>query len=194
MLALRATFPGGDDHGANVAESRDRRLPRRVIGWRTSTSMTAQLVLDAIGHAIWTRQREGRPIAGVIQHHDRGSRHTSVAYSERLAADDIRGSVGATGASYDNTLAESINGLHETELIKSQAPGAPSTTSRSPPPNGSIGSTNAGSTSTAATSHRPRWRTATTLGKRPRQPPKSQISLRTRRGGSAMDSSVAGPD
>lgn len=95
---------------------------RRIIGWRTSTSMTAQLVLDAIDHAIWTRQREGRPVAGVIQHHDRGSQYTSAAYSERLAAEDIHGSVGAVGSSYDNALAESINGLYKTELIKARGP------------------------------------------------------------------------
>ena len=95
---------------------------RRVLGWRTATSMTAQLVLDAIDHAIWTRRREGRPVAGVIQHHDRGSQYTSLAYSERLAAADIRASVGAVGSSYDNALAETINGLYKTELIKARGP------------------------------------------------------------------------
>ncbi len=59
---------------------------RRIIGWRSSTSMTAQLVLDALEHAVWTRTRDGRPVAGVIAHHDHGSQYTSVAYSERLAA------------------------------------------------------------------------------------------------------------
>lgn len=95
---------------------------RRIIGWRTSTSMTAQLVLDAIDHAIWTRGREGRPVADVIAHHDHGRQYTSVAYSERLAANGIRPSTGAVGSSYDNALAETINGLYKTELIKPRAP------------------------------------------------------------------------
>jgi putative transposase len=95
---------------------------RRIIGWRSSTSMTAQLVLDAIEHAVWTRGRQGRQIAGVIQHHDHGSQYTSVAYSERLAADEIRPSMGVVGSSYDNALAETINGLYKTELIKARGP------------------------------------------------------------------------
>jgi len=95
---------------------------RRIIGWRSSTSMTAELVLDAIEHAVWTRGREGRDVAGVIQHHDHGSQYTSVAYSERLSADGIRPSMGVVGSSYDNALAESINGLYKTELIKARGP------------------------------------------------------------------------
>ena len=78
---------------------------RRIIGWRSSTSMSAQLVLDAIEHAVWTRAREGREVTGVVQHHDHGSQYTSVAYSERLAADGIRPSMGVVGSSYDNALA-----------------------------------------------------------------------------------------
>ncbi len=95
---------------------------RRIIGWRTSTSMTAQLVLDAIEHAVWTRAREGRDVTGVIQHHDHGSQYTSVAYSERLAADGIRPSMGVVGSSYDNALAETVNGLYKTELIRARGP------------------------------------------------------------------------
>lgn len=95
---------------------------RRIIGWRTSTSMTAQLVLDAIEHAVWTRAREGRDVAGVIQHHDHGSQYTSVAYSERLAADGIQPSMGVVGSSYDNALAETVNGLYKTELIRARGP------------------------------------------------------------------------
>lgn len=95
---------------------------RRIIGWRSSTSMTAQLVLDALEHAVWTRTRDGRDVTGVIAHHDHGSQYTSVAYSERLAADDIRPSMGVVGSSYDNALAETINGLYKTELIKARGP------------------------------------------------------------------------
>jgi putative transposase len=95
---------------------------RRIIGWRSSTSMSTQLVLDAIEHAVWTRGREGREVTGVIQHHDHGSQYTSVAYSERLAAEGIQASMGVAGSSYDNALAETINGLYKTELIKTRGP------------------------------------------------------------------------
>ena len=95
---------------------------RRIIGWRSATSMTSQLVLDAIEHAVWTRGRDGRQVSGVIHHHDHGSQYTSVAVSERLAADGIRPSMGVVGSSYDNALAETINGLYKTELIKARGP------------------------------------------------------------------------
>jgi putative transposase len=95
---------------------------RRIIGWRSATTMTAQLVLDAIDHAVWTRAREGRHVNGVVAHHDHGSQYTSLAYSQRLAADGIRPSTGAVGSSYDNALAETINGLYKTELIKPRGP------------------------------------------------------------------------
>ena len=96
---------------------------RRILGWRTSTTMTADLVLDAIEQAIWTRQREGRDqFDALVAHNDRGVQYLSVAYSERLAQAGIRPSVGAIGSSYDNALAESINGLYKTELIRRFGP------------------------------------------------------------------------
>ena len=96
---------------------------RRILGWRTGTSMATQLVLDAVEQAIWTRAREGRTdLTGLVQHHDHGSQYVSLAYSERLAAADIQPSVGAVGSSFDNALAETINGLYKTELIKKQGP------------------------------------------------------------------------
>ncbi|WP_373864846.1 IS3 family transposase [Nocardia pseudovaccinii] len=95
---------------------------RRIIGWRTGTSMTTALVLDAIEHAIWTRNREGWDVKDVVHHNDRGSQYTSIAFTERLAEAGIQPSVGAVGSSYDNALAETINGLYKTELIKPRAP------------------------------------------------------------------------
>ena len=96
---------------------------RRLLGWRTGTTMTTQLVLDAVEQAIWTRARDGRSdLAGLIHHHDRGSQYVSLAFTERLAAAGIQPSVGAVGSSYDNALAETINGLYKTELIKKQGP------------------------------------------------------------------------
>jgi len=96
---------------------------RRIVGWRTATTMSSSLVLDAIEHAIWTRQRDGiGDLRGLVQHHDRGSQYTSIAYSERLAAAGIAASVGRVGDSYDNAVAETINGLYKTELIKLRGP------------------------------------------------------------------------
>lgn len=95
---------------------------RRIIGWRTSTSMTTGLVLDAIEHAIWTRNRDGWDVKEVVHHNDRGSQYTSIAFTERLTEAGIQPSVGAVGSSYDNALAETTNGLYKTELIKPRAP------------------------------------------------------------------------
>jgi putative transposase len=96
---------------------------RRILGWRTGTTMATQLVLDAVEQAIWTRARVGRTdLTGLVQHHDHGSQYVSLAYSERLAAASIQPSVGAVGSSFDNALAETINGLYKTELIKKQGP------------------------------------------------------------------------
>ena len=96
---------------------------RRILGWRTATSMSADLVLDAVEQAIWTRQREGRDdFTALVAHHDHGSQYQSVAHSQRLADAGIRPSVGAVGSSYDNALAESINGLYKTEVIRRRGP------------------------------------------------------------------------
>ncbi len=96
---------------------------RRILGWRTSTAMTTQLVLDAVEHAIWTRGRHGvADLGGVIHHTDAGSQYTSVRFSEHLAEAGISASVGSVGDSFDNALAETINGLYKTELIKPRGP------------------------------------------------------------------------
>ncbi len=85
--------------------------------------MNTALVLDAIEHAIWTRSREGiTDLSGLIHHHDRGSQYTSIAFTERLREAGIDASIGTTGDSYDNALAETINGLYKTELIKPRGP------------------------------------------------------------------------
>ena len=96
---------------------------RRILGWRSGSTMTTQLVLDAVEQAIWTRQRENHgDLSGLIHHNDRGSQYTSLRFGERLADAGITPSVGAVGSSYDNALAETINGLYKTELIKPRGP------------------------------------------------------------------------
>jgi putative transposase len=93
---------------------------RRIVGWRVSNSMRTDFVLDALEQALWARQpeREGR----LIHHSDRGSQYVSIRYSERLAEAGIEPSVGSKGDSYDNALAETINGLYKAELIHRRAP------------------------------------------------------------------------
>jgi putative transposase len=95
---------------------------RRILGWSVATTMTSQLVVDAVEQAIWTRGRQGRDLAGLVAHHDHGTQYLSVAYSEKLDAAGIKPSTGAVGSSYDNALAESIIGLYKTELVKKQRP------------------------------------------------------------------------
>jgi putative transposase len=95
---------------------------RRILGRRCGTTMSSQLVLDALEQAIWTRHRIGVSVESVVAHSDRGSQYTSLRYGERLAEAGITPSVGSVGDSFDNALAETINGLYKTELIK---PGGP---------------------------------------------------------------------
>ena len=96
---------------------------RRILGWRAGTCMSTDLVLDALEQAVWTRNRGGATdLGGLIHHTDRGSQYTSIRFSERLTEADISGSVGSVGDSYDNALAETINGLYKTELIKPRGP------------------------------------------------------------------------
>jgi putative transposase len=74
--------------------------------------MNTQLVLDAIEHAIWTRAREGiTDLSGLIDHHDRGSQYTSIAYTERLAEAGIDASIGTTGDSYDTQSMLAVVGV-----------------------------------------------------------------------------------
>jgi putative transposase len=95
---------------------------RRILGWRAGSTMSTQLVLDALEQAIWTRHRADADLTSVVAHSDRGSQYTSIRYSERLEQAGIAGSVGSVGDSYDNALAETINGLFKTELIKPRGP------------------------------------------------------------------------
>ncbi|RQR47355.1 IS3 family transposase [Burkholderia sp. Bp9126] len=88
---------------------------RRIVGWRVSSSMTTDFVLDALEQALYAR-RPGDD-GTLIHHSDRGSQYVSIRYSERLAEAGIEPSVGGRGDSYDNALAETINGLYKAELI-----------------------------------------------------------------------------
>ena len=93
---------------------------RRIVGWRASRSAHAGFVLDALDQALHDR----RPIrrGGLVHHSDRGSQYVSIRYSERLAEAGIEPSVGSVGDSYDNALAETINGLYKAEVIHRRGP------------------------------------------------------------------------
>lgn len=92
---------------------------RRIVGWRVSTSMHTDFVLDALEQALYARQPE---LGRLIHHSDRGSQYVSIRYTERLGEAGIEPSVGSRGDSYDNALAETINGLYKTELIYKRGP------------------------------------------------------------------------
>lgn len=92
---------------------------RKIVGWRASTSMTKELVLDALEMAIWSR---GGEVTGVIAHSDAGSQYTSIRYNERLEEVDAAPSIGTVGDALDNALMESTIGLFKTELINLKGP------------------------------------------------------------------------
>ncbi|EOW6169310.1 TPA: IS3 family transposase, partial [Escherichia coli] len=83
-----------------------------IVGWRVSSSMETTFVLDALEQALWARQP-----SGTVHHSDKGSQYVSLAYTERLKEAKLLASTGSTGDSYDNAMAESINGLYKAEVI-----------------------------------------------------------------------------
>lgn len=93
---------------------------RRIVGWRVSRTAHAGSVLDALEQALHDR----RPVhgGGLVHHSDRGVQYVSIKYSERLADAGIEPSVGSVGDSYDNALAETINGLYKAEVIDRRRP------------------------------------------------------------------------
>ena len=93
---------------------------RRIVGWRASRTAHAGFVLDALEQALCER----RPIhgGGLVHHSDRGVQYVSIKYTERLAEAGVEPSVGSVGDSYDNALAETINGLYKAEVIHRRGP------------------------------------------------------------------------
>jgi len=91
---------------------------RLIVGWRVSNSLRSDLALDALEQAL-----HARPLDGTCVHHsDRGVQYVSIRYTERLAEAGIESSVGSVGDAYDNALAETINGLYKTEVIRRRGP------------------------------------------------------------------------
>ena len=93
---------------------------RMIVGWRVHTTLRAELALDALEMAIWARQDTA--LEGLVHHNDRGAQYLSIRYTQRLAEEGAVASVGSKGDSYDNALAEAVNGLYKAELIRRQGP------------------------------------------------------------------------
>lgn len=108
--------PGGFCYAAFVIDA----FSRRIVGWRVSSSLRTDLALDALEMAIFTRG--DRALAGLVHHSDRGSRYLAIRYTERLADAGVVNSVGSKGDSFDNALAETINGPYKAELINRRGP------------------------------------------------------------------------
>jgi transposase InsO family protein len=92
---------------------------RYIVGWHVSRSLHTDLVLTALEQALWARKG---PFEGLVHHSDRGAQYLSIRYTERLAEAGIATSVGSRGDSYDNAMAETINGLYKSELVHRRGP------------------------------------------------------------------------
>jgi putative transposase len=95
---------------------------RRVVGWQLSKSLRTDLALDALEMGIWTRQHAGQDVAGLTHHSDKGVQYVAVRYTQRLVEAGAVASVGSTGDSYDNALAEALNSLFKAELVRNRGP------------------------------------------------------------------------
>jgi putative transposase len=115
-VALPPAASQTDRQGAIIIDA----FARRIVGWRVSRSARADFVLDALEQALCDR----RPVrqGGLVHHSDRGVQYLSIRYSERLLEAGIEPSVGSVGDSYDNALAETINGLFKAEVIHRRGP------------------------------------------------------------------------
>jgi putative transposase len=93
---------------------------RMIVGWRLATTLRTELALDALEMAIFSRR--GADLSHLVHHSDRGVQYRDVRYTERLGAEEAVASVGSKGDSFDNALAETINGLYKAELVWHQGP------------------------------------------------------------------------
>jgi putative transposase len=95
---------------------------RMIVGWRSARSMHTDLPLDALEMALWNRERLGHNVKELIHHSDAGSQYTSIRYTQRLVEAGLNASIGSVGDSYDNALAETVNGLYKAELVYWEGP------------------------------------------------------------------------
>lgn len=95
---------------------------RLIVGWQVATSLYTDLALDALQMAIWRRQAAGADLSGLVHHSDRGVQYRAIRYTQRLADAGAVASVGSTGDSYDNAMAEAFNSLYKAELVRNKGP------------------------------------------------------------------------
>lgn len=95
---------------------------RRIVGWRTKTTMPTELPLDALEMALWTRAQADDLVEGLVHHSDAGRQYTAIRYNHRLADVGAVASIGSVGDSYDNAMAESVIGLYKTECVRHEGP------------------------------------------------------------------------
>jgi putative transposase len=95
---------------------------RMIVGWQVAASLYTDLALDALQMAIWRRQAVGADLSGLVHHSDRGVQYRAVRYTQRLAEAEAVASVGSTGDSYDNAMAEAFNSLYKAELVRNRGP------------------------------------------------------------------------
>ena len=129
---------------------------RRIVGWKVSTSLTTDAALDALEMAIFARR--GESLDGLVHHSDRGVQYLAIRYTARMEDAGIVPSVGSKGDSYDNALAETVNGLYKAELINRRQRWENAAESSGPPPSGWRGGTTPGSTAPVASCRRPSTR------------------------------------
>jgi putative transposase len=97
--------------------------PRRIVGWNVASTLRADILpLRALDMAAWEAARAGRDLAGLVHHADHGSNYLAVVYTDRIVELGAKPSTGTVGDSYDNALAEAVNGLYKTELIRRRGP------------------------------------------------------------------------
>ncbi|AXB41508.1 integrase [Amycolatopsis albispora] len=95
---------------------------RLIVGWQVATSLYTDLALDALQMALWRRQAGRADLAGLVHHSDRGVQYRAIRYTQRLAEAGAVASVGSTGDSYDNAMAEAFNSLYKAELVRNKGP------------------------------------------------------------------------
>lgn len=95
---------------------------RMIVGWQVATSLYTDLALDALQMAVWRRHAAGHDLTGLVHHSDRGVQYRAIRYTQRLADTGAVASVGSTGDSYDNAMAEAFNSLYKAELVRNRGP------------------------------------------------------------------------
>jgi len=95
---------------------------RRVVEWQRWTSLRPDLALDALNMGLWARQREGHDTSALVHHSDKGVQHVACRCTERLAEAGLVASVGSTGDSYDNAMAEAFSSLFKADLLRYRGP------------------------------------------------------------------------